>query len=233
MVSTRLAYASLSLISFLATLQQDKVLGEVVQAAASAGTARAHASLAGNEDIALMPPSDVMTASFYPSQDLFVRRTTSKTYGQSSKITVTQAGSNQRIGLMKFETSSFRIGEQDGSKRTTATLQLSIADIDESANFVKVSIYRMMNQDLHEDQTTWDNFDGRTHEEHDQVNFRVDPSHKGKAGKIDVSRLLREGEDTVLGFAIEDEGHVKFHSKESGVKELMPKLVLTTEEDEL
>ncbi len=183
-------------------------------------------------EFAAPAPQQVKTTDLLPSHDLFVRRDNSRNYGQSNKITVTQAGSNQRIGLMKFDTSSFVVG-QDGSSKMSASLRLAVADMHESENPVQVKIYRLMDENLNEDHYSWEQFDGRTHDDHEHVSFVVESSHKGKVGKVDVTSLLREGEDTVLAFAIEDEGHVKFHSKESDHNHFIPKLILTEEEDEL
>ena len=44
--------------------------------------------------------------------------------------------------------------------------------------------------------------------------------------QIEVSNLIIPGEDTILAFVIEDQGHVKFHSKDNESKKMAPSLIL-------
>eukprot|EP00551_Chaetoceros_affinis_P014660 CAMPEP_0203689224 /NCGR_PEP_ID=MMETSP0091-20130426/1617_1 /ASSEMBLY_ACC=CAM_ASM_001089 /TAXON_ID=426623 /ORGANISM="Chaetoceros affinis, Strain CCMP159" /LENGTH=190 /DNA_ID=CAMNT_0050558825 /DNA_START=29 /DNA_END=601 /DNA_ORIENTATION=+ len=159
-----------------------------------------------------------------PSHDTFVRRDRGdKFYGNSSKITVTKRGSNQRIGMMKFDTSGYAIGS-DG---TTASLRLTVAETHDTKP-VEVKVYKMIN-DIHEDEMTWDTFDGDVHTDK-QISFTVDNTQKDQPGEIDVSILLEEGKDIVLAFVVEDEGHVKFHSKDND-HEFVPKLIIQSHEE--
>ena len=168
--------------------------------------------------------NDSIGVHLEPSHDTFIRRDKGDVlYGDASKITVTKKGSNQRIGLMKFDTTEYGIN----ADKTDATLRLTVADTHQKP--VEVRVYRMVN-DFHEDHLTWDTFDGDVHSDQ-TVTFTVKKSHTGQPGEIDVSSLLRTGEDMVLAFIV-DEGHVKFHSKDNDY-DLTPKLVLTPRKSEL
>ncbi len=168
-----------------------------------------------------MVSAEVSTSAIHlePSHDTFVRRDKAdKFYGDSKKITVTKKGSNQRIGMMKFDTAAYSVGA-DG---TAASLRLTVADTHDTQP-VEVKVYKMVN-DFHEGEMTWDTFDGDVHTDK-HISFTVDGSNKDVPGEIDISQLLEEGEDVVLAFVVEDEGHVKFHSKDND-HDFVPKLII-------
>lgn len=158
-----------------------------------------------------------------PSHDTFVQRDiVSKSHGKGSKITVTQHGSNQRIGLMTFDTSNYDVNYFD-ENNVKAHLQLSVAETHESKP-VRVKVLRLDNQ-FHEDLASWENFDGMAE---GFVEFTVESSHVNHVGQVDVSALLKPGMDTTLAFVIEDQGYVKFHSKEyGGDANNKPSLIIT------
>jgi hypothetical protein len=153
-----------------------------------------------------------------PSHDTFVRRDRGDVfYGSASKVTITQKGANQRIGFMKFDTSTY----VRTASATDATLKLTVAE--KHTKPVQVSIFRMVN-DFDENNLSWDTFDGAVHSDH-HISFTVYENKPNQAGEVDVSSLLRDGEDMALAFVVE-EGHVKFHSKDDNDESLIPKLIL-------
>ena len=157
----------------------------------------------------------------FPSHDTFVRRDRGDVYyGAASKITVTKRGANQRIGMMKFDTSEYNV-KADG---TEATLMLSVADSHDEA--VQVKVYRLVS-DFDEDHVNWDSFDGNVHTDQ-EVTFTVNNTNIDRMGEVNISKLLRDGKDVLLALVV-DEGHVKFHSKDNE-HELIPKLVLRPNE---
>ena len=172
--------------------------------------------------------SSFTKAQLKPSHDAFIRKDkNTKQHGQASKITVTQQGSNQRIGLMKFNTADYdeEIFEENNVK---AYLQLGVAET-HSTDPVDIKVLRLENG-FDENEVSWKNFDGDSVVEN-YVRFTVEKEHVNQLGQVDVSDLLVPGEDTVFAFVIEDTGHVKFHSKEHSVdKKMSPSLILTKDE---
>jgi hypothetical protein len=162
-----------------------------------------------------------------PSHDTFVRKDNSKTNGNGSKITVTQKGSNQRIGLVKFDTSKYD-SEHFMDHQLSAYLQLSVAETHHE-DPVDVKILKMKHG-FDENGASWDNFNGETNAENFVI-FTVETDHVNTFGQVDVSNLIEPGVDTVLAFVIEDKGHVKFHSKDHGDTKLSPSLVLSRGDD--
>lgn len=153
----------------------------------------------------------------HPSGDTFVRRNRGDGYyGASSKITLTRRGANQRIGLIKFDSSQYNIK----AKEAQATLKLSLAEIADTN--VEVKAYRLVN-DFDEDHLSWDTFDGDVYTDQ-SVTFTVHKDLIDSMHEVDISSLLRDGKDVMLALIAED-GHVKFHSKDSD-HQLVPELVL-------
>ena len=167
---------------------------------------------------------------FFPSHDAFVRKDKAyKSQGKAPKITVTQHGSNQRIGLMKFDTADYDEENFDGMD-VKAYLRLGVAETHEDGP-VQVKIMRL-EEDFHEDSVSWGSLSGDADAE-SYVSFTVKKDHVNRMGQVEVSRLLRPGKDTVLAFVIEDQGHVKFHSKEHELGRMKPSLILKSEGIEL
>ncbi len=159
-----------------------------------------------------------------PSHDAFIRKDNhTKQHGHASKITVTQKGSNQRIGLMQFDTAHYdeEVFDENDIK---AYLRLGVAET-HSTGPVDVKVLRLQNG-FDESDVSWHNFDGDAIVDH-YVKFTVESDHVNKLGQVDVSDLLVPGEDTVFAFIIEDGGHVKFHSKENSSEDLSPSLILS------
>lgn len=158
----------------------------------------------------------------HPSHDTFVRRDKGDAmHGNAPKITVTQLGANQRIGMMKFDTAGHVFDED-----TEATLMLSVAEAHEQP--VQVKVYRVMS-DFHEDQLSWNSFDGNVGADQ-VVTFTANKDKTNMIEEIDVSSLLKFGQDVTFAFVV-DEGHVKFHSKDTDMHHhLIPKLVLKSSE---
>lgn len=174
------------------------------------------------------------TTTLVPSHDTFIRKDSrSKSHGKGSKITITKRGANQRIGLMKFDTSDLTteidgtdLSSYNGSNENNlkAYLRLGVAETHKEEEPVVVKIFRL-NNDFNEDYVSWQNFDGFT-EAGNYVEFSVERDHENKIGQVEVSHLLRPGEDTVFAFIIEDQGHVKFHSKDHNQGGFTPSLIL-------
>mmetsp|Transcript_2310 Transcript_2310/g.3100 ORF Transcript_2310/g.3100 Transcript_2310/m.3100 type:complete len:197 (-) Transcript_2310:322-912(-) len=171
---------------------------------------------------------ETSTIHLTPSHDTFVRKDRkSESYGNNGKITITKAGSKQRIGLMKFDTSEHIVGS-DGS--TKVSLRLGVAETHDSKP-VDVKIYKLKG-DFHEDSIDWNALNGSVEKE-SHVEFTVLSEYKDSVGEVDVTNLLSEGEDTVFAFVVENEGHVKFHSKEhSAGSHMTPKLVINRNANE-
>ena len=162
---------------------------------------------------------------FYPSHDAFLRKDRKhEPHGDRSKITITQQGATQRIGLMKFDTADY---DEDNfvENNIRAYLQLGVAEAYENAPVtVKIMI---VDNDFHENYVTWNNFDGDA-EKDNYVRFTINhQDHVNKVERFEVSNLLYPGKDTVLAFVVENSGYVKFHSKENKDSSLSPSLVLT------
>mmetsp|Transcript_25842 Transcript_25842/g.31862 ORF Transcript_25842/g.31862 Transcript_25842/m.31862 type:complete len:193 (-) Transcript_25842:238-816(-) len=175
-------------------------------------------------DIALSHPN--FEISLVPSHDAFIRRDkTGGSYGKSSKITVTKAGSNQRIGLMKFETSKYPVNSRDNKFK----LRLGIAESHETKP-VEVKVVRLV-EDFHEDHISWETFDGNVEE--NEIKFSVETHDRETYSDVDVTMLMREGEDTILAFLVEKEGHVKFYSKDgsNNDKMLSPRLIINMRDE--
>lgn len=167
---------------------------------------------------------------FLPSHDAFVRKDkANKSQGKAPKITITQSGSNQRIGLMKFDTADYDEENFDG-KDIKAYLRLGVAETNQHGP-VHIKVMRLEN-DFHEDSVSWGNLTARTKAD-SYVSFTVHNNHVNRMGEVDVSRLLRPGKDTVFAFVVEEEGHVKFHSKEHELERMKPSLILRQENIEL
>jgi hypothetical protein len=170
---------------------------------------------------------------FYPSHDTFIRKDKFNfNNGDASKITVTSHGSKQRIGLIKFDTADldgdrFSDHREGGGNNTLkAYLRLNVAEIYDSQESITVKVFRL-DSAFHENYVTWRNFDADA--EASFVDFTI-PQKKGADSfveqQLDVSSLLRPGEDTILAFIVEDKGYVKFHSKDQDDARLSPSLVL-------
>ena len=164
-----------------------------------------------------------------PSHDTFIRKDyVSKSHGKGSKIAVTKQGANQRVGLMKFDTSNhlsvqkFK-NDDEISTNTKAYLRLSVAETNKEEP-VQIKILRLDN-DFDEDHVSWRNFDGMADVDN-YVEFTIEGDHENKIGQVEVSNLIIPGEDTILAFVIEDQGHVKFHSKDNELKKMAPSLIL-------
>ena len=78
-------------------------------------------------------------------------------HGDKSKITISQHGAKQRIGLMKFDTADYD-EEHFDKNNIRAYLRLGVAEAYESGP-VTVKVMRLDN-DFHENYVTWNNFDG-------------------------------------------------------------------------
>lgn len=163
-----------------------------------------------------------------PSHDTFIRKDNiTKQHGSLSKIAVTQQGSNQRIGLIKFDTSGVdkNMLENDDIK---VYLRLGVAEI-YAGGPVEIKVHRLENE-FDEEDTSWENFGGAS-SMHTVVNFTVEKKHENRLGLVDISNLIVPGEDTVLAFVIGQRGHVKFHSKEQNSVENMSPLLIVQKED--
>ena len=89
-----------------------------------------------------------------------------------------------------------------------------------------------LDEDFNEDSVSWGTLNGSA-EADSYVSFTVQKDHVNKVGQVKVSKLLRPGKDTILAFVIEDQGHVKFHSKEYELGRMKPSLILKQEKNEL
>lgn len=162
------------------------------------------------------------------SHDTFIRKdATSRIHGNAPKITVTQTGSNQRIGLIQFDTSDLTQDSFD-SNNIKAHLQLSVAETHQKKP-VQVRILKLKDT-FDEHATSWDNFSGDATYDN-SVQFTVDSNHINRVGEVDVSKLIKPGDHTALAIVIEDEGHVKFYSKDIGDGVVAPTLILTYDDE--
>lgn len=170
--------------------------------------------------------AETVQTKLYPSHDAFIRKDNmNKLHGYGSKITVTKYGANQRIGLMKFDTAEYD-EENFIENDVKAHLRIGIAETHASTP-VTVKVMRL-DSDFDEKLVSWHNFDGDA--DNDFVEFTVEQDHVNKMGQVDISKLLKAGKDTVLVFVIEDEGYVKFHSKEHKLRQMSPSLILSYDE---
>ncbi len=105
--------------------------------------------------------------------------------------------------MMKFDTAGHVFDEG-----TEAKLILSVAETSQQP--VQVKVYRVLS-DFHENQLSWNSFDGNVGADQ-VVTFTANHDKTNMIEEIDVSSLLKFGQDVTFAFVV-DEGHVKFHSK--------------------
>mmetsp|Transcript_6085 Transcript_6085/g.7731 ORF Transcript_6085/g.7731 Transcript_6085/m.7731 type:complete len:130 (+) Transcript_6085:170-559(+) len=124
---------------------------------------------------------------------------------------------------MKFDTSTVDTIE------SKVTLRLVIAD-SHSTEPVDINMYSMQG-DFDENVMNWDTFNNNMQSKA-AIIFRIYSDYKDKVNEIDVTSLVTRGENVILAFLVEGEGHVKFHSKESALDEsVMPKLIIKEMDD--
>ena len=169
---------------------------------------------------------DVPASVIFPTADAGIRRDRSnQNFGYQPNITVTKiSGTKARAALLNFDTSHL-----DKSNSISAMLMLFISGTDND-EFRTVKISKVSNS-FEEHDVTWESYASEDVGENgpaDYVSFEVHRDDIGKAGHIDVSRLIKEGDDSLtVVIHVENGGHVKLASKDHDNKNLSPRLLVS------
>ena len=163
----------------------------------------------------------------FPSGDASLRKDREdENFGDSQHITVTkEEAKNARIAVMKFDTS-----DVDESTLDSAMLRLFIADVNAHDNQGIVKI-RRIEEDFDEHDVSWSTFSAHSHDSDTEwIEFDVHNEHKGKTGQVDVTSLMRHGEDLKLAIHMKENGLIKFGSKDHDNVGSHPKLMIMERE---
>jgi len=167
--------------------------------------------------------SNRFASVFYSTGDASLRKDRQdENFGASQHITITRDDAkNSRIAVMKFDTA-----HMDAEEPIGALLRLYIVDADANYEERTVTI-RRVHADFDEDEVSWSTFNGDSEADNkDSIEFSVHQDHVGKAGQVDVSSLMRPGEDLKLAIHVKDSGHVKFASRDHNILDFHPKLLI-------
>ena len=173
--------------------------------------------------LSLAPAHSKVASVLYSTGDASLRKDRQdENFGASRNMTVTRDDAkNSRIAVMKFKTA-----HMDAEEPIGALLRLYIVDADANYEERTVTI-RRVHADFDEDEVSWSTFNGDSEADNkDSIEFSVHQDHVGKAGQVDVSSLMRPGEDLKLAIHVKDSGHVKFASRDHNILDFHPKLLI-------